>query len=123
MDGRDIAEAGKPCPLHCGRCLRDGTHRPDLYVFLCDACGHVELTVTLFGANRTTVTMNELPYLRAHTRQSSVVFRFDGTTNWKEIVEAHRSTPFQRKTTRLLEEIGRLSDAPGRWVRVDPVLM
>jgi len=70
-----------------------------------------------------TIADRDLSYLRAHLRQASEagqLYRLEFSSNLKEIAESHRSTPFRHKLVRLLEQLERTTEAPGRWAIIDP---
>jgi nucleoside 2-deoxyribosyltransferase len=63
-----------------------------------------------------------LPYLSAHTRQSSELVTIR-SNNWQEFARLHTRTPVSRKRQRLLELIAQRSLAPGEWVTLDSRLV
>ncbi len=113
-------EAGELCPLRCGLPLLD--YREGKHVYVCRACGQFEMSGSFREHALPTITDSDLPYIRAHLRQASEagqVFRFEFSTNHKEIAESHRSTPFRHKLVRLLEQLERTTEAPGKWTVID----
>src|SRR5437016_12890612 len=101
-----MAEAGG-CPL-CGWDAWIET-QGDADRVKCHMCGEFKITASLRAAGFAHTDPREenplLPYLRAHTRQTSEerqVVTLD-TNNWRDFALAHEGTPFSRRVQKVLD--------------------
>jgi len=119
MEGR----VTKPCPL----CRRPSDITPygqrDAFEIVCAKCGHFVLTRRMFSLieGLSEEDRKLLPYLSAHTRQSSEAGTIAEihSENWKELARARAATPVSMKLGMALQWCGRSSPHGGAKVIVD----
>lgn len=111
------------CPL-CGRnAQREMERGRDAYFYSCELCGRYVLSRTLevLVGRLDAEERALLPYLRAHTRQTTEAGQIVtvNSNNWKDLALGHKSTTVSEKLNRLLQYLGNASAFAGAIVKLD----